>query len=145
VEEKRRDPDDKERPMEGIATRLFRLATAAPPPRVWAALTSDPSLFGLVPSSEWRPGSAVVFAGEGTSIAGEILAAEEPRRLSYSLRAGDGQPETYVTWEILGDGAGSVVLLFVDEPGEPEVTPAWLDIVDRLQSVLTTRGAAERL
>lgn len=131
--------------MEGIATQLFRFATGAAPQRVWAALTTDPYLYGLVPSSEWRTGGAVVFAGEGTTVSGEVLAAEEPRRLSYSLRAGDGQPETYVTWEILGDGAGSVVILFVDEPGEPEVAPAWLDVVARLESVLASRAAAERL
>ncbi|HEX2023441.1 MAG TPA: SRPBCC domain-containing protein [Acidimicrobiales bacterium] len=131
--------------MDGIATQLFRFSTGAAPDRVWAALTSDPYLFGLAPSSDWRPGSAVVFAGEGTTLSGEVLAAEEPRRLSYSLRADEGQPETYATWEILGDGAGSAVLLVVDEPGEPEVEPAWREVVDRLESVLTSRGAAERL
>jgi uncharacterized protein YndB with AHSA1/START domain len=129
---------------EGIATQLLRFATGAGPHRVWAALTTDGYLYGLVPCSDWRPGSAVVFAGEGTTVSGEVLAAEEPRRLSYSLRAGNGQPETYVTWEILGDEAGSVVLLFVDEPGEPRVEPAWREIVDRLESVLASTGATER-
>ena len=131
--------------MEGIATRLFRFTTGAPPDRVWAALTTAPYLFGLAPSSEWRPGAAITFAGEGATLSGDVLAAQEPHRLSYSLRAGDGQPDTYVTWEILVDGAGSVVLLFVDEPGEAEVEPAWLEVVARLESVVASRGATERL
>ena len=131
--------------MDGIATQLFRFTTGAGPDRVWAALTTAPYLFGLAPSSEWRPGATVTFAGEGATLPGEALAAEEPHRLSYTVRAGDGQPDTYVTWEILGDGSGSVVLLFVDEPGEAEVEPAWLEVVARLESVLAGREATERL
>ncbi len=134
--------------MNGIATQLFRFATAATPQRVWASLTTGRYLYGLAPSSDWRPGSAVVFAGDGRTVAGEVLAAEEPRRLSYSLRAGDGQPETYVTWEILGDGAGSVVRLYVDEPAgvdaDAETESAWLGVTARLESFLASRGAAER-
>ena len=138
--------------MDGIASELFRFATDAGPERVWAALTRPELtaryLYGLAASSDWRAGSAVVFAGEGTTLSGEVLAAEEPRRLSYSLRAGDGQPEIYVTWEILGDGAGSVVRLYVDEPGAPdadaETESAWLRVVARLESVLVDTGAAER-
>ena len=138
--------------MDGIASRVFRFATDAGPDRVWAALTrpelSARYLYSLAASSEWRAGAAVVFAGEGTTLSGEVLAAEAPRRLSYSVRAGDGQPETYVTWEILGDGSGSVVGLYVDEPGGPdadvETESAWLRVVAGLESVLTTTGAAER-
>lgn len=130
--------------MDGIASQLYRLATDAAPGRVWAALTTARHLYGLAPSSDWRAGSAVVFAGEGTSLSGQVLAAEEPCRLSYSLRVEDGQPETYVTWEIVGDGAGSVVLLFVDEPGEPEVGPGWEEVLARLESVLAGTGAAQR-
>ncbi len=136
--------------MEGIATQLFRFPTAAGPDRVWAALTrpQHTALYGLAATSEWRPGAPLVFAREGTTLSGEVLAAEEPRRLSYSVRAGDGQPETYVTWEIVGDAAGSVVRLYVDEPGgaEADLEPesVWLGVVARLESVLAGTGAAER-
>ncbi len=138
--------------MDGIASEVFRFATDAGPDRVWAALTrpelTPRYLYGLVASSEWRPGTAVVFAGEGVTLSGEVLAAEAPRRLSYSVHAGDGQPETYVTWEIVGDGSGSVVRLYVDEPGEPdagvETESAWLRVVAGLESVLATNGAAKR-
>lgn len=127
--------------MDGIATQLLRFATGAAPDRVWHALTTARYLYGMAPVSEWRAGAPVRFTGEGVALSGEVLTAEEPHRLSYSLRAEDGQPETYVTWEILGDGTGSTVLLFVDEPGEPEVEPAWEEVVARLESVLAGTGA----
>ena len=130
--------------MDGIASQLYRFATDAAPGRVWAALTAAGYLYGLAPSSDWRAGSPVVFAGQGATLSGEVLAAEEPRRLSYSLRVEDGQPETYVTWEIVGDGGGGVVLLFVDEPGEPEVGPGWEEVLGRLESLLAGTAATER-
>jgi uncharacterized protein YndB with AHSA1/START domain len=143
------------REPEGIATQLFRFATDAGPAQVWAALTSaelTPRYFyGLAARSEWRPGAVVAFTThEGLTLSGEVLAAEEPRRLSYSLRAGDGQPETYVTWEIVGasGGAGRVVRLYVDEPGETgtndETEWAWLKVVARLESVLAPKDASDR-
>ena len=139
--------------MDGIATQLFRLATTARPDQVWAALTrpelTTGYLYGLAARSDWRPGSGVAFvAGEGTSLSGEVLAAEEPLRLSYSIRAGDGQPETYVTWEIVADDGGTVVRLYVDEPAAPdadaETESAWLRVVAGLESVLAGAGAASR-
>ena len=131
----------------GIPTQLFRFSTPARPDQVWAALTRGDFtaryLYGLVAESEWRPGGPVTFTGAGGTLSGEVLAAEEPRRLSYGVRADDGQPATYVTWEILGDGAGSLVRLYVDEPGEPvgleagaDVESAWLHVVAGLESVL---------
>jgi uncharacterized protein YndB with AHSA1/START domain len=130
--------------MDGIPTRLFRFATEAGPGEVWAALTRPELtaryLYGLAGASSWRAGTAVTFAGGGATLSGDVLAAEEPHRLSYSLRAGDNQPETYVTWEVVGQDEGSEVQLYVDEPGEPgfetATTSAWLEVVSRLQSVL---------
>ena len=132
--------------MTGMTTQLFRFATDAAPARVWAALTTGRYLYGLAPSSQWRPGAAVTFTGEATTISGDVLAVEEPRRLSYTVRAGDGQPETYVTWEIDDDeGNGSIVRLYVDEPdGDTGGEAAWLRIVARLESILAGAGAADR-
>ena len=111
---------------------------------MWAALTRPELtagyLFGLAASSAWRAGAAVTFAGGGATLSGDVLAVEEPRRLSYSLRAGEGQPETYVTWEVEGEETGSVVRLYVDEPGEPgfdaSTEGAWHLVVGGLQTVL---------
>ena len=130
--------------MDGMPAQLFRFATEAGPAEVWVVLTraevTARYLFGLAATSGWRAGDAVAFAGGGATLGGDVLAAEEPRRLSYSLRAGQGQPETYVTWEIEGADDGSLVRLYVDEPGEPEFDAetdrAWLGVVARLQSVL---------
>ena len=130
--------------MDGIASQLYRFASGAAADRVWTALTTAGYLHGLAPSSDWRAGSPVVFAAEGATLSGEVLAAEEPRRLSYSLRVEDGQSETYVTWEVMGERGGSVVLLFVDEPGEPEVGPGWEEVLARLESLLAGTAAAER-
>ncbi len=137
--------------MDAIASQVFSFATRARPDQVWLALTRPPLtagyLYGLAAQSDWRPGAAVTFIGPAASLSGEVLAAQEPHRLSYSVRAGEGQPDTYVTWEILGDGAGSVVRLYVDEPGEREVEPAWLDVVSRLEATLASafsdRGAPD--
>ncbi|MGH9265930.1 MAG: SRPBCC domain-containing protein [Acidimicrobiales bacterium] len=136
-----------------IATQLFRFATRAHPEQVWVALTR-PSLtatylYGLAAHSDWRPGSPITFTGGGGSaVTGEVLAAEAPRRLSYSLAAGDGQPATYVTWEITEDAGLTLVRLYVDEPGastrpggDTEMEATWLRAVARLESVLASVGA----
>ncbi|MDQ4070415.1 MAG: SRPBCC domain-containing protein [Actinomycetota bacterium] len=128
--------------MDGIATRVFSFATPARPDQVWAALTrpglTRRYLYGLAAESDWRPGGGASFVGASVSLVGDVLAAEEPGRLSYSVRAGDGQPDTYVTWEIMGDGSGSVVRLYVDEPGQPEVESAWVEVVSRLEATLAS-------
>jgi uncharacterized protein YndB with AHSA1/START domain len=131
--------------MTGITTQLFRFASDAAPARVWAVLTTGRYLYGLAPASEWRPGVPVKFSSEAATLFGDVLAVEEPRRLSYTVRAGEGQPETYVTWEIVDDEGGSVVRLYVDEPdGDAGGESAWLRVVARLESLLADAGAADR-
>lgn len=136
-----------------IATQLFRFATPARPEQVWLALTrpalTATYLYGLAAHSDWRAGSTIVFTGGvGPTVTGEVLAAEEPRRLSYSLTAGDGQPATYVTWEVVEEDGITVVRLYVDEPGastgpegDTEMEATWLRAVARLESVLASVGA----
>jgi uncharacterized protein YndB with AHSA1/START domain len=139
----------------GIATQLFRFVTQAGAARVWEALTSPELtsryLYGLAARSEWQAGATVTFATEdGVTLTGEVLVAQEPRRLSYSLQAGDGQPATYVTWEILGTTAGCVVRLYVDEPGvstwsvDLDAESAWLPVVAGLEAILAS-SVADRL
>ena len=139
------DPSERAaKPMDGIPTQVFRFATDARPDEVWAALTRPELtaryLYGLAAASEWQAGAVVTFSGGGATLSGEVLAAKEPRRLSYSLRAGEGQPETYVTWEIVGQDEGCLVRLYVDEPGEPpmaaETQSAWQRVVEGLREAL---------
>ncbi|HEX2118712.1 MAG TPA: SRPBCC domain-containing protein [Acidimicrobiales bacterium] len=136
-----------------IATQLFRFATRARPEQVWVALTrpalTATYLYGLAAHSDWRAGSPIAFtSGAGSTVTGEVLAVEEPRRLSYSLAAGDGQPATYVTWEVVEEDGITVVRLYVDEPGastrpgaDAETEATWLRAVARLESVLASVGA----
>jgi uncharacterized protein YndB with AHSA1/START domain len=134
-----------------ISTSLFEFTTPAGPDAVWAAVTT-PRLtprffFGLLADSTWKPGARVLFRPTSRSAAkaalrGEVLRAETPVVLSYSLDAGDGQPATYVTWQIAPTGAGgSYVRLLVDEAetggeDDDEASAAWHCVVARLQGLL---------
>lgn len=141
--------------MHIIATHVFELPSSAAPEQVWAALTR-PDLtpgyfFGMVLESSWAPGEAIdVRPPKGAPayarLRGEVLAAEEPRRLSYALDAGEGHPPTFVTWEIAGAAnptQGSVITLTIDEtdpgPGD-EAAPiaAWSRVTSALQALLVT-------
>ncbi|HEV2758339.1 MAG TPA: SRPBCC domain-containing protein [Acidimicrobiales bacterium] len=134
-------------------TYVFGLVTEATPQRVWAVLTTPELtaqyLSGLGARSTWRPGSSVSLEAIGQpgapslTVGGEVLAAEEPTRLSYTLTAGRDQPTTYVTWEVIADGAGAAIRLSVDEPDEltsgvplQETQEVWSQVVARLASVL---------
>ena len=134
-------------------TYVFDLATEATPQRVWAVLTTPELtpgyLSGLAARSAWQPGSPVAFALIGQpdapalTVEGEVLAAAEPTRLSYTLTAGRDQPSTYVTWEVIADGRGATVRLSVDEPDEvtsgshmPDTEAVWSQVMARLGSVL---------
>ena len=132
---------------------LLELAAPIAPSDVWRALTSPQMtarfLYGMAATSSWRPGASLRLAGpDGALLVGEVLAAAEPHRLSYSLQAGDGQPATYVTWEIWAAAGGSLVRLSVDEADDvtsqgpdPEATAAWAEVLDRLAAVLAPASA----
>jgi uncharacterized protein YndB with AHSA1/START domain len=140
-------------------TYTFDLTTGASPHAVWAALTTPQRtagyLAGLTACSTWQPGSAVTFTAGGglppqaaTTLVGEVLAAAEPARLSYTVTAGPGQPATYVAWEITAEGDGAVVRLSVDDPElltagalEPEAEEVWAGVIAGLGALL---AAAEQ-
>lgn len=134
-------------------TYVFDLATEASPQTVWTVLTTPQLtaqyLSGLAARSTWRAGSSVTLEAVGQpgapylTVGGEVLAAAEPTRLSYTLTAGRDQPSTYVTWEVIADGAGAAVRLSVDEPDEltsgspgPETEEVWSQVIADLASVL---------
>ncbi len=135
-----------------MASELFRFSTSASPQQVWEALTrpelTERYRHGLRLQGTWRPGSVLVVRGPGSaSLHGEVLAAEPAARLSYALSSGDGQPWTYLTWEIRGAGTGAVVRLSVDEPDGTfpaidEEEDAWLNVTARLEQLLR-EGAAK--
>lgn len=126
-------------PMTGVT---FRLATPACPEAVWAALTCAATtprwLHGIALTSSWTPGDPVVGAvGEAWGVAGTVLFAAPPERLTYSFEDPSGGV-TYVEWQVRATAAGSVVRLRVEEPGasEDEIEDTWLPVVDALAGVL---------
>lgn len=128
-----------------MVSQLFRFSTSATPQQVWEALTrpvlTERYLHGLRLRGTWRSGSVLVVDGPGpASLQGEVLAAEPATRLSYALSSGEGQPWTYLTWEIRSGGTGTVVRLYVDEPDVAfpthEEEDVWLSVIADLRSLL---------
>ncbi|MFP5317165.1 MAG: SRPBCC domain-containing protein [Acidimicrobiia bacterium] len=132
----------------------FEGVVPAPPHDVWKAVTSpyvtSRLYFGMAATSSWRAGSPIVVepaAGPSDAassaagrLSGEVLRAVPPRRLSFTLGAGDGQPATYVTWDISAGDGGSRVRLVVDEPAggaDEEGAQAWGTVFASLQAVLS--------
>jgi uncharacterized protein YndB with AHSA1/START domain len=136
--------------MPRIATTAhsFRFDTPALPARVWSVLTtsgcSDGFFHGLALESDWEVGSPISCRMEGTIVLiGEVLRAEPPSRLSYTLSAGRGQPDTYITWDVRASASGSIVCLFVDDldagdqgSAAAEIEECWLPILAALKQLV---------
>ena len=67
--------------------------------------------------TDWQPGARVTLAlTDQWRLTGEVLAAERPHRLPYTLDDPPGPPGVYVTWELHGTSDGTIIRLNVDEP-----------------------------
>jgi uncharacterized protein YndB with AHSA1/START domain len=124
------------------------MEVAGPPDRVWAALTTPAStrqfLFGIALESSWTAGSPITGSIDGAPVlAGEVLFAEYPHRLSYVLFAGAGHPGAYVTWEVPAGRGNATVQLCVDEADADieEIAAAWQPVVTAFQALLLTRAS----
>ena len=107
---------------------------AAPPARVWAALTEPDQvrqyLMGTELKTDWKPGSQVTWSGEwdGKDYVdkGEVLEVEEARRLVYThyspLSGAEDTPENYHTlsWSLEEVSGGTQVVLHQDNNASPE-------------------------
>jgi len=107
---------------------------AAPPARVWAALTEPDQvrqyLMGTELKTDWKPGSQVTWSGEwdGKDYVdkGEVLEVEEARRLVYThyspLSGAEDTPENYHTlsWSLEEVSGGTQVVLQQDNNASPE-------------------------
>lgn len=104
-----------------ISTLVIEFTTAAQPDQVWTALTRPELtaryLWGLAAESTWEPGAALWLGSTDARhhVEGQVLRAERPHRLSYSLSAGDAHPATFVTWEIIATDCRARVRLTVEE------------------------------
>lgn len=129
-----------------VLSETFRLLTPASPEQVWGALTCPQTvpayLCGLSPSTAWAPGAAVVWSAPptGATLAGTVLHAAPPRRLSVTLEDSSGTC-TYLTWTIRRCEPGTLVRLDAEEcdggrGDASDLEDVWLPVLDRLRAVL---------
>ena len=130
--------------MRVLTSELFRFLTPASAPRVWAELTRTgeplPYLYGLILRTDWQPQSAIT-AGlpAGPALTGQVLHARPPWLLTYSLGDHPGAPSGYLTWQLEATPTGTLVRLYVDEPGPPagpDLELTWLPVIDALKARL---------
>ena len=128
--------------MPSFASEQFHAITSASPECVWNALTATgvplDYLHGMTVDTDWQPGAKVTMAlTDQWRLTGEVLAAERPRRLSYTLEDPPGSPSVYVTWELRRTGDGTIIRLNVDEPwplagSSEDLESAWLPVLSGL-------------
>ena len=137
--------------MPPLASEQFHAITSANPECVWDALTATgvplDYLHGMTADTDWQPGARVTLAlADQWRLTGEVLAAEEPCRLSYTLDDPPGAAAVYVTWELRGVDDGTIIRLNVDEPwplasSTEDLESAWLPVLSGLVKHLQ-RGPA---
>lgn len=130
-----------------------RTEVAAPPERVWEAMT-DPDqvaeyMMGSRVESDWRPGSQITWSGEWEGRPyqdkGEVLEAEPGRRLvvtHYSPLTGqEDVPESYhtVRYELTPAAHGTTLALTQDgcdsEEQAKQFSRNWQGMLDGLKKV----------
>ena len=134
--------------MPVLTSEVFRFLTPASPQDAWQELTrtGEPAahLYGLTVHTDWAPGSALTVAlPSGPALTGQVLRAEPPRLLTYSVGDGPGMLAVYLTWQLEPAPAGAIVRLYVDETG-PSVSPGleltWLPALEALRTRLASFG-----
>jgi uncharacterized protein YndB with AHSA1/START domain len=128
--------------MPPFASEQFHAITSATPESVWNALTATgvplDFLHGMTVYTDWRPGARVTLVlTDQWRLTGEVLAAQQPHRLSYTLGDSRGSPSVYVTWELRRAGDGTIIRLNVDEPSplassSEDLESAWLPVLSGL-------------
>jgi uncharacterized protein YndB with AHSA1/START domain len=148
--------------MKTLASVALATLVTADAERVWDALTATKTplsyFHGMTITSDWQPGSTITMRQEdelgqgGTrkfwdvAISGEVLAADPPHRLSYTLGECQSDPTVYVTWELRSGDGLTIVRLNIDEPdaypdSEDELDIVWLPILSALAEKLSNPPA----
>jgi uncharacterized protein YndB with AHSA1/START domain len=125
-----------------FASEQFRAITSANPECAWHALTANgvplDYLHGMTIDTDWQPGARVTLAlTDHWRLTGEVLAAERPCRLSYTLDDPPGSPSVYITWELHPTDDGTIIRLNVDEPwpltgSSEDLESTWLPVLSGL-------------
>jgi uncharacterized protein YndB with AHSA1/START domain len=144
--------------MTTIVSIARAILVTADAERVWDALTATKTplsyFHGMTVTSDWQPGSTITMRQEdelgqgGTrkfwnvAICGEVLAADPPHRLSYTLGECQSDPTVYVTWELRSGDGLTIVRLYIDEPdahpgSEDDLDIVWLPILSALAENLS--------
>lgn len=126
---------------------------AAPPERVWAALTEPDHvrkyLMGTALATDWKPGSPITWSGEWEgkpyTDKGEVIEVEEGRRLTYThfspLTGAEDSPENYHTlwWTLEEVSGGTQVVLNQDNNSSEEEAAhngeTWQQVMASLKKV----------
>lgn len=130
---------------------VYAIHIAAPPERVWEALTQDEFIQQYWEGAwrvetDWRAGSPIkFFMGDGAFYSqGEIVVADPPRTLAYTWpeqpeKQSDRPPEL-LTWQITPSGPGVTKLQLTHENVSDEyfagVGEGWPQILSSLKSLL---------
>jgi uncharacterized protein YndB with AHSA1/START domain len=135
------------------AELLLERHLAAPPERVWRALT-DPAALGawfwpprLEPAAEvdLAVGGRYRIAGPGAGIAvaGTYRELDPPRRLACTWRWDGEDAETLVAIELVSSADGGTELVlrhqgFADDATRDDHIQGWMDCLDRLPAWLAS-------
>jgi uncharacterized protein YndB with AHSA1/START domain len=134
------------------ATQDYAFSTSASVAQVWATLTSPTQtpafLYGLTAVSTWETDAPLELRlGDEPSgaLCGQVLYAQPPERLSYSIQASATDPAVYLTWHLRPIATGCIVRLHIDEPelsssalDDDEET--WLRLMASLEHLLSDSG-----
>ena len=125
--------------MPPFASERFHAITSACQTHSGFALTATgvplDYLHGMTVECDWQPGATLTMALTGHwRLTGQVLAAERPRRLSYTLDDPPGSPSVYVAWQLHATGEGTIIRLNVDEPwplapSTQDLESAWLPVL----------------
>jgi uncharacterized protein YndB with AHSA1/START domain len=135
-----------------IATESFRSLVCAEPARVWDELTATGRpldwLYGLVVKSTWQSGASIavgVGVDQQWAVIGEVLTADRPHRLSFTLGHTLADAAVFVTWELAPDRDRTIVRLTVDETeahcdASRGMELAWLPVIQTLTTLLADQA-----